>query len=99
MIELTGKQRRYLRGLGHHLQPVVRVGQAGLSEALATKAAAELENHELIKVKVGDGALESPKEVGLHLAEACDAALVQVLGGTALLYRPRKKDPEIKLPR
>ncbi|MCB9794198.1 MAG: ribosome assembly RNA-binding protein YhbY [Alphaproteobacteria bacterium] len=98
-MELTGKQRRYLRGLGHHLSPVVRVGQAGLTEALEAKTAAELENHELIKVKVGDGADDSPKSAAEHLAQACDAALVQVLGGTALLYRPREKDPEIRLPK
>ncbi|MCB9761509.1 MAG: ribosome assembly RNA-binding protein YhbY [Alphaproteobacteria bacterium] len=99
MPELTGKQRRYLRGLGHHLDPVVMIGQRGLSDALERKVDAELENHELIKVRIGGGALEDAKEAGAALAGACSAALVQVVGNTALLYRPREDDPEIVLPR
>jgi RNA-binding protein len=98
-MELTGKQKRYLRGLGHHLNPTVALGREGLSEAVARKTHLELEAHELIKIKVGDGCLDPAKEVGPQLAEQCGAALVQVIGHTILLYRRRKKDPEIVLPK
>lgn len=98
-MELTGKQRAYLRGLAHHLNPVVYLGPQGLSEAVVDKVNDELEHHELIKVKVGGNCLESADEAGEQLAESCRAALVQVIGHVIVLYRRRKKDPEIKLPR
>ena len=97
MIALTGKQRRTLRALGHHLDPVVQVGKSGVTDAVERKVAAELENHELIKLRVGSECPQTPDEAGGALSAACDAALVQVIGRTALLYRRRTKDPAIEL--
>ncbi len=98
-MELTGKQKRHLRGLGHGLAPVVTVGREGQTEAVLRKARMELENHELIKVRVGDGCLDPTAEVGAWLAQSLDAALVQRIGHTALLYRRRRKDPIIEIPK
>jgi RNA-binding protein len=98
MTQLSGKQRRYLRGLGHHLTAIVRVGQRGVWEAVEEKVQIELDNHELIKLKVGSDCTASAKEVGETLATSAGAALVQVLGRTVLLYRRRKEEPEIVLP-
>jgi RNA-binding protein len=95
---MTGKQRRYLRGLGHHLQPVVQVGKEGLTEGLVQALDAALTQHELIKVRLGEAAGENRHGIGEALAEAVLAELVQVLGRTLLLYRRREKDPEIVLP-
>lgn len=97
-MELTSKQRQYLRGLAHHLNPVVLVGDAGVSEAVVEKTKAELEVHELIKVRFLDTGENEARTAGAPLAEATGAALVQVIGRMAVLYRRRKKDPEIKLP-
>lgn len=96
---LTGKQKRHLRGLGHVLTPVVALGKEGVSPAIERKTSVELENHELIKVRVLDGCEVPAREVGPHLAEKTGAELVQVLGHTILLYRRRKKDPRIQLPK
>ena len=98
MSSLTGKQNRHLRALGHHLKPVVHIGQKGATDALKTKVRHELTAHELIKVKVSPDCLETAKEAGQILAEACSAHLVQVIGRIVLLYRPRPKNPEIALP-
>jgi RNA-binding protein len=98
-MDLTGKQKRHLRALGHALSPVVMLGREGLSEAVVAKTDAELENHELIKLKCGDGCLETVDEVAAGLAERCKAQVAQVIGRTALLYRRRAKDPAIKLPK
>ena len=95
---LTGKQKRHLRGLAHHLHPVVYAGKEGVSEAVERKATLELENHELIKVKLGDGCLDDKVEASMKLATYCNAAVVQVIGKTIVLYRRRKADPEIVLP-
>ena len=98
-MELTGRQKRHLRGLGHSLHPVVMVGREGVTEAVIRKTAIELENHELIKVKAGEGCLENAKEVGEALSAATGAAVAQVIGRIALLYRRRKTDPIIELPK
>ena len=62
-MELTGKQKRYLRGLAHHLNPVVYAGKEGVSEAVERKATQELEHHELIKLKLGDGCLDDWRQL------------------------------------
>lgn len=98
MSSLTGKQKRHLRGLGHHLKPVVQMGQKGATDALKLKIRHELTAHELIKVKVSPDCLETAKEAGAILAETCSAHLVQVIGRVVLLYRAHPEDPEIELP-
>ena len=98
-MDLTGKQKRHLRALGHSLSPVVMLGREGLSDAVVAKTDAELENHELIKVKCGENCLETIDQVARALTERCKAQVAQVIGRTALLYRRRAKDPVIKLPK
>ncbi len=97
-MPLTGKQRRYLRGLAHHLNPVVLTGSAGLTEAIIDKVVTELEHHELIKVRIGDGAINA-REAGQPLSESSKAELVQVIGRIVVLYKRRPKKPEIRLPK
>lgn len=99
MPELTGKQRRFLRSLGHHLAMVLQVGHEGVTEAVVRQCDEQLEAHELIKVKVSENAPEGRQETAEELASRCHAHLAQVLGRTALLYRRRKEKPEIVLPR
>jgi RNA-binding protein len=95
---LTGKQRRYLRGLGHHLEPVVLVGHEGVSEGVVGAVGAALFDHELVKVRLGENAGDDRQELATSLAEQSQAELVQVLGRTVLLYRRRAEEPEIELP-
>jgi RNA-binding protein len=98
-MDLNGKQKRHLRGLGHTLAPVVMLGREGLTDAVTAKTDAELEHHELIKIKCGENCLETVDEVAAALASRCRAQVAQVIGRTALLYRRRSKDATIKLPR
>lgn len=97
-MDLTGRQKRHLRGLGHALHPVVMVGHEGASEGVIHKAAAELRAHELIKVRVIDTCEAPLAEVAEALATGTDSALVQTIGHTFLLYKRRAKDPHIVLP-
>ncbi len=97
-MPLKGKQARYLRSLAHHLKPVVQVGQAGVSDAVVAKIHEELENHELIKVKVAETAPEGAKVIAPVLAERTASEVAQIIGRTIVLYRARKEDPEIVLP-
>ena len=97
-MSLTPRQRRYLRGLGHDLKPVVQVGREGVTDAVAGAVAAALETHELVKIRVGDGAPADRHEVADDLAARTTSDLVQVLGRTILLYRRRAGEPIIELP-
>jgi RNA-binding protein len=97
MKTLTGKQKRTLRGLGHHLKALVQVGQRGIHAAVIEKVDEELENHELVKIKIGQDCLDDTKAAANALAEATESAVVQTIGRTLILYRARLKDPEIKL--
>ena len=99
--QLTSRQIRYLRGLGHHLKPVAMVGREGFSGSLVTSTDQVLLAHELIKVKVQDSCPLERGEALSGLAGLTGATLVQVLGKTALLYREnpdRDVEKKIKLP-
>jgi RNA-binding protein len=95
---LNGKQRRFLRGLGHHLEAVVQVGKDGLSEGLIGALDVALQQHELVKIKLGESVGGERRVLAQALAEAGASELVQVLGRTVLLYRRRADEPSIKLP-
>jgi RNA-binding protein len=94
-LPLTGKQRRALRALGHHLEPVVLVGQHGVTDAVVAAVDQALHDHELIKVKVNEGP-EDRKEAAQRLAEATGAELAQLLGRTALLFKKRDEDSKFE---
>ncbi len=97
-MELTGKQKRHLRGLGHDLHPLVIVGEKGLSESVMTELDQTLEHHELIKVKVNAGDREEKKALIAELVEKSRAMLVQTIGHTALLYR-KAQEPKLQIPK
>lgn len=95
---LSGRQRRHLRALGHHLRPVVQIGREGVTKALVAQARLQLEAHELIKVKISEAAPDDRHAAAEQLCRETSSALAQVLGRTLLLYRPRAEDPRIALP-
>ena len=98
MRQLTGRQRRHLRALGQRLAATLHVGHDGVSDAVVRQADAQLEAHELIKVRVGENAPDDRHDLADALAERTKALVAQVLGRTALLYRGRKDAPTIILP-
>jgi len=89
--QLTGKQNHFLRGLGHHLQPVVMVGKDEITASIIKSTDEALELHELIKIKIQDGCIMDRKDVAGALAHKCNAAVAQILGRTILLFRPSEK--------
>lgn len=96
---VKGSGIRYLRGLGHHLDPVVQIGKDGITDALVAATSEALGTHELIKVKVGAESPIDRKEAGPELAAKTGATLAQVLGRTLLLYKRHPSKPKIELPR
>ena len=90
---LRGKDKRFLRGLGHHLSPVVFIGREGLSENLIQATVAALKAHELIKVKLGRNCPLDKREAARQLGQHTHSAVVQLIGKTILLYRPNRNLP------
>ena len=97
-MELTGKQRAYLRSLCNALQPVLYIGKEGITDATVTEAWNVLEARELIKCSVQREAPLSAREACQALCERVHAAPVQCIGSKFSIYRPRRKDPTIQLP-
>ena len=86
-MSLSGKQVRFLRGLGHHLKPVVMIGKEELTDAVVATADEALEKHELIKVKLQEGCLADRRDIAAQLARLTGAGVAQILGRVILLYR------------
>lgn len=96
--KLSGKQRRHLRSLGHHLKPIVQLGKQGLTDGVIAAVGIAIETHELVKVRRGSECPLSRKEVAQSLAGALEAEIVQQLGHTFLLYRRHPDEPSIDFP-
>lgn len=90
---MKGRARAELRAEAHHLDPTVHVGQQGLTPSLISSLDDALRTRELVKVKLGKKEDVKPKDVANSLALATNAAVVQVIGRTATLFR---ENPEIE---
>ncbi len=105
MSDLSGAQKKYLRGLAHGLKPVVHVGRNGLTETVFESLDQALDSHELIKVKFSrSGAFSGHRDEKRQLAASIDARLrstqVGAIGHVAIFFR-QARDPEkraIRLP-
>jgi len=98
MSDLTEPQKRYLRGLAHHIRPVVLLGAKGLTEPVMAEIERALNDHELTKVKLNAGDREQRSQDVDRICEATGASLVQRVGNTACLYRRHPEKPKIALP-
>lgn len=96
-MPLTKKQIRQLKSLVHHLNPVVIIGQNGLTEAVFTELDITLNTHELIKVRLNAGDREERQEMIGRICERCHAELVQTIGHVAAFFRRNPDKPVISL--
>ena len=88
-IQLTPAQRKEHRAAAHHLDPVVAIGNEGLTPAVRKEADAALKAHGLIKVRVFGDDREARIEMYETICEKTGAAPVQHIGKLLVLYRPR----------
>ena len=97
-MTLSEPQKKYLRGLGHHLKPVVVVGDSGLSDSVRKEFESTIDHHELIKIRIRSGDREVRDDI---IAKLCDqqTQLVTRIGSVALVYRHNTDQPRINLPR
>ena len=90
MITLTSSQRKELTSAAQPLSAVVIIGQNGVTDGVTQMVRTTLADHELIKVKF-NAFKEDKQTLSEQLAAAADAALVRIIGNTAIFYRPAEK--------
>ena len=96
-MSLSPRQKRHLRGLTHALQPVVIVGDKGLTEAVMAEIELALNHHELVKIR-----LRSDRETraawAAEIGDATGAERVHAIGQVVCFYRRNPEKPVIDLP-
>lgn len=97
-MPLSPSQKRYLRGLAHNLKPVILTGNKGVTPALIKELSNALDQHELVKVKLGDDRDERRAQIA-ELGDVAKAELVQSIGRVACFYRRNEDKPKLALPR
>lgn len=95
-MSLSQAQKKAFRSIGHHLDPVVTVSENGISEGLLAELERALNDHELIKVKLGFAERDQRTAALNELTDASGAEIIQKIGKMALLYRSNPKaDPRL----
>ena len=97
-MELSETQKKFLRGLGHQLKPVITIADAGLSAAVLKEFSSTIDHHELIKVRVRSGDRQLRDQIISELCAQESANLVTRIGNVALIYRRNSEKPKIPLP-
>lgn len=91
---LSPEQRTQLKARAHHLDPVVMIGDAGLSETVLREIDAALKSHELIKIRVLGDDRDIRAALAAEISSRLEAALVQRIGKLIIFYRPRPAEAE-----
>lgn len=87
-MNLTKKQVQHLKALAHHLNPVVMIGNNGLTEGVLAETEVALTHHELIKVKIAGEDREMKTLIADAIVRETGAYNVQIIGKIQVLYRP-----------
>jgi len=94
MIQLTPAQRKVHRSAAHHLDPVVMIGNDGLTPAVVREIEAALNSHGLIKIRVFSEDRALRETMLLSLADQLKAAPIQHIGKLLVLWRPLPYKPK-----
>lgn len=96
---MNSKQRAYLRSLANNITAIFQVGKSGISDNLIKQVDDALEARELIKINVLETSPEEISDVANTLAENTNSEVVQTLGNKVTLFRAKKKNSKINLPK
>lgn len=96
---MNSKQRAYLRSLANNVETIFQIGKNGISENLIKQVNDALEARELIKLNVLETSPDEITDVANVLAQKTNSELVQIMGNKITLFRQKKKDSKINLPK
>ena len=88
---MTSKERAALRAQANTIDTTLMVGKGGVSETLVAEAQKLLDIHELVKGRVLETAMMTPREVCDALCEATGAEGIQVVGSKFVIWRKSEK--------
>ncbi len=94
MLKLTPAERSALRADAHALNPVVIIGEAGLTPSVLKEIDVSLDAHGLIKVRVFGDDRDARLAIYESICEQLGAAPVQHIGKLLVIYRPKKEMPK-----
>ena len=94
MLKLNSEQRSQLRSLAHSLDPVVMIGDAGLTDAVLKEIDVSLNAHELIKIRVFGDDRQARLDMLESICEQMEAAPIQHIGKLLVIYRPKKEESQ-----
>ena len=89
---LTNLERKELKARAHPLNPVVMIGNAGLTPTVLQEIDRGLASHELIKVRLAGAHRNDREQAAEDIAEALSCAVVQIIGHMLVLFRPLPQD-------
>ena len=96
-MKLSPQNIRLLKEKAHHLDPIARVGDSGISEGFLKEVNKVLDHHELIKIRLSAGDKATKKLAITEICEATKSICVQSIGHTATIYRQDPEQPKIAL--
>ena len=88
---MTSKERAELRGQANGIDTTLIVGKGGVTEAVIAEAETQLTARELVKGKVLEGAMMTPREVCDIICEETGAEGISVIGTKFVIYRFSEK--------
>ena len=92
--QLSASERSVLKARAHALEPVVLLGDAGLSPAVIQEIDRSLTAHELIKIRVSGDDRDARGEMLQQICDALGASPVQQIGKVLVIYRPKPEDQQ-----
>jgi len=97
-MQLTSKQKKHLRSLAHPLNPVVMIGNGGLTENVINEIRSSIAHHELIKVKINGADKVALSLITDEIVKQVECIQVQSIGKVVVFYL-QAKEPVIVLPK
>lgn len=83
-------QKKKLKGQAHLLNPVVMIGQSGLTPNVMKEINLALDTHELIKVKIR-AERDERNLIRTQICSETTAELIQSIGQVAVFFRKNPK--------
>ena len=99
MIELSSKQRAYLKSLASNLNPVFQIGKGSVTPEITEAVGECFNNNELIKLNVLKNCDDDARQIAQDIADRTHSTVVQVIGKKIVLYKPFKENAMIVLPK
>lgn len=96
---LTKNQIKFLRARCHDLNPIILMGQKGLTDEVLNELDIALDYHELVKIKLGVDDREARKQLIAEICEKTQSQEIQSIGKTLSVYRMNMEKPVIELPK